>query len=156
PCPLMPLFLFLHQQSHCTEEGDAPRRQPRDVRTQPAGYSARGHKKTFYRMVKGCNRKQTDRMKMSAETGTANYSWPGILLPYQHEAVLLTCRSAHGTAFPISQCHSDCRSLLTVTRSYRTCTCFPFQQNAYAFCHLMLYSIIYRNYTTLYSTKQAL
>ena len=63
-------------------------------------------------------------------------------------AGFLTCGSAHAAAFPmhsISDIKAEC-SPFTVTRSYRTYTCFPFNLRSYKTpsAPVVYYSISYR------------
>lgn len=63
--------------------------------------------------------------------GTAKDSWPGSMLLYQQTAGFLACRSLSWTTFPVFKpvaviADMALNSLLTVTSSHRTCTCFPF------------------------------
>ncbi len=55
---------------------------------------------------------------------------PESAFPHQQPAGFLTCRSTPTAAFPVFPVTVPCtlaiRSLLTVTSSYRTYTCFPF------------------------------
>ncbi len=81
--------------------------------------------------VKGLYTKSACGKYLRKFTRTTSYSWPETNVSVQHTGRSPGLEIITSAAFPVSQWHIGFCSLITVTSSHRTFTCFPFHQNQY-------------------------